>query len=101
VDTPKKIATLAIGYADGLDRRLGNGKLQVWIHGKPAPTIGNICMDMTMVDISGIEAQEGDEALIFGREQGVDALARAMGTIPYEVLTGISERVKRVFFANT
>lgn len=97
---PQKIATLAIGYADGMDRRLGNGKLKVWIHGKPAPTIGNICMDMTMVNISGIDAREGDEAIIFGKEQEVKEVAQAMGTIPYEVLTGISERVKRVFFAD-
>ena len=98
---PKTIATLAIGYADGLDRRLGNGKLKVWIHGKPAPTIGNICMDMTMVDVSRLDARVGDEVVIFGKEQHVKVLAEAMGTIPYEVLTGISERVKRVFFADT
>jgi len=101
VDHPKRIATLAIGYADGLDRRLGNGNLQVWIKGEAAPTIGNICMDMTMVDITGLSAQVGDEVIIFGEQQSVQVLAQRMGTIPYEVLTGISERVKRVFYSAT
>jgi len=101
VNERKTVATLAIGYADGLDRRLGNGKFKVWIHGQFAPTIGNICMDMTMVDVSHLNAQVGDEVVIFGKEQHVKVLADAMGTIPYEVLTGISERVKRVYFADT
>jgi alanine racemase len=100
VTQPKKIATLAIGYADGFDRRLGNGRFQVLVGGKPALTIGNICMDMCMVDITGIDAEEGDEVLVFGEEQPVSVLARSMGTIPYEVLTGISERVKRVFYSD-
>ncbi len=93
------IATIAIGYADGFDRRFGNGVAQVIIRGKLAPTIGNICMDMCMVDITQIpEAQEGDEVIVFGREQAVTMLANAIGTIPYELLTGIGERVKRVYF---
>jgi alanine racemase len=99
VERPSTIATLAIGYADGLDRRLGNGQLRVWVNGCFAPTIGNICMDMCMIDISGIEAREGDEVVIFGEEQPVSVVAEAMQTIPYEVLTGISERVKRVFYS--
>ncbi|WPP51533.1 bifunctional UDP-N-acetylmuramoyl-tripeptide:D-alanyl-D-alanine ligase/alanine racemase [Catalinimonas niigatensis] len=101
VEQPKKIATIAIGYADGLDRRLGNGSLHVWVNGYPAPTIGNICMDMSMIDISGILAAEGDEVIIFGDLQPVSVLAEAMKTIPYEVLTGISARVKRIFFSDT
>ncbi|MEK6478891.1 bifunctional UDP-N-acetylmuramoyl-tripeptide:D-alanyl-D-alanine ligase/alanine racemase [Catalinimonas sp. 4WD22] len=99
VEDPKKIATIAIGYADGLDRRLGNGNLKVFVNGFPAPTIGNICMDMTMIDITGIEAEEGDVVVIFGQEQSVMVLAQAMQTIPYEVLTNISARVKRIFYS--
>ncbi len=95
-----KIATIAIGYADGLDRGLGNGNWQVLINGALAPTIGNICMDMSMIDITGLQAAEGDEVIIFGKEPSpsVQALAGKIGTIPYEILTGIGERVKRVFY---
>ncbi|MFP4290707.1 MAG: bifunctional UDP-N-acetylmuramoyl-tripeptide:D-alanyl-D-alanine ligase/alanine racemase [Cyclobacteriaceae bacterium] len=99
VSRPSTIATIAIGYADGLDRRLGNGRLKVYVNGQTAPTIGNICMDMSMIDVTGLEVKEGDEVVIFGDEQPVRVLAEAMGTIPYEVLTGISERVKRVFYS--
>lgn len=99
VEHPKKIATIAIGYADGFDRRLGNGRLEVIVNGKSAPTIGNICMDMAMIDITGIEAEEGDEVIIFGEEQPIAVLAQAMQTIPYEVLTNISARVKRIFYS--
>lgn len=99
VDRPKRIATISIGYADGLLRVAGNGNYGVMIHGKTAPVIGNVCMDMTMVDITGIaEAKEGDEVIIFGRELPVENLAERLGTIPYEVFTGIAERVKRVYF---
>ena len=90
------IATLAIGYADGFDRRF-SGK--VWINGRLAPVIGSVCMDMTMVDITGTEAREGDEAIIFGEQLPIQQLAAWANTIPYEIMTGISERVKRVFFA--
>ncbi|MDF9796892.1 alanine racemase [Catalinimonas alkaloidigena] len=99
IENPKRIATIAIGYADGLDRRLGNGNLRVFVNGFQAPTIGNICMDMTMIDITGIEAEEGDVVTIFGQEQSVSVLAEAMHTIPYEVLTSISARVKRIFYS--
>jgi len=93
------IATIAIGYADGFDRRfsLGNGK--ILINGQLAPVIGSVCMDMTMVDITGIEAREGDEAIIFGEGLPIQQIAQWANTIPYEMMTGISERVKRVFFA--
>ncbi len=101
IEKATKIATIAIGYADGLDRRLGNGHLKVMVNGHFAPTIGNICMDMCMINISGITAHEGDEIIIFGEQQSVTTLAAAMQTIPYEVLTGISARVKRVFFSET
>ncbi|MFK7810400.1 MAG: bifunctional UDP-N-acetylmuramoyl-tripeptide:D-alanyl-D-alanine ligase/alanine racemase [Saprospiraceae bacterium] len=91
-------ATISIGYADGLLRSAGNGKHSVSIHGKLAPIIGNICMDMCMVDVSNIpEAKEGDEVIVFGVSPTVTDLAQSMGTIAYEVFTGISERVKRVY----
>jgi alanine racemase len=95
---PMRIATLSLGYADGLLRRAGNGQYSVLINGKKAPLIGNVCMDMTMADVTGIpDAAEGDAAIIFGREQPVQELAAALGTIPYEIFTTISERVKRVY----
>lgn len=93
------IATVAIGYADGLNRRLSNGNYSLYVHGKPAPIVGRICMDMTMIDVSQIpEAQEGDEVIVFGFEPSIQQLAKAAQTIPYEILTSISQRVKRVYF---
>jgi len=92
------IATLRIGYADGVSRRLSNGVGNVWIKGKLAPIIGNVCMDMLMVVATGIEGiQEGDEAEIFGKNITVQDVAKQCGTIPYEILTGISQRVKRIY----
>lgn len=93
-----RIATLAIGYADGYDRRFSQGKGYVLIHGKKAPIIGNVCMDMTMVDVSDIEVSAGDEAIIYGAEVSLKDLADRIGTIPYELLTNISTRVKRVYY---
>ena len=93
----KTVATIAIGYADGLMRSLGNGTGYVLIRGQKAPFIGNICMDMAMVDVSGIKCEEGDEVEIFGSQKSIYSLANELNTIPYEVLTSISERVKRVF----
>jgi alanine racemase len=98
VTRDSRIATIAIGYADGFDRRLSNGVGKVWINGKLAPLIGNVCMDMCMVDITGVEAEEGDEVIIFGKQYPIGEMARQMGTIPYEILTSVSERVKRVFY---
>ncbi len=91
------IATLPIGYADGFSRRLGNGIGRVWINGKAAPLVGNVCMDMCMVDVTGITCGIGDLAVVFDAVHPVSEVARDMGTIPYEVLTGISQRVKRVY----
>jgi alanine racemase len=91
------IATIAIGYADGFSRGFSRGKGCVLIHGKRAPVVGNVCMDMTMVDITGIEAQEGDEVIVFGPGLSIHEVAQAIHTIPYEILTNTSERVKRVF----
>lgn len=97
-DKPMRIGVICVGYADGLNRRLSRGVGQVWIHGKTAPIIGNICMDMCMLDLTGIEAEEGDEVILFGKEWPVTQMAEALDTIPYEVLTGISPRVKRVYY---
>lgn len=94
----KRIGIIAMGYADGLPRTLGNGNGQVYIHGEVAPFIGNICMDMAMVDLSDIECDEGDEVEIFGENNSIYDLADNLNTIPYEVITNISQRVKRVFF---
>ena len=96
--TKGQIATIAIGYADGFDRRFSNGRGYVLIHGQKAPVIGNVCMDMTMVDITGMEAKEGDEVIIYGPGISLKELANRIGTIPYELLTNISSRVKRVYY---
>ncbi len=92
------IATVGIGYADGLSRRLGNGVGKMLVMGQFAPIVGSICMDMTMIDITGIPAREGTEVIIFGPDYTILELANQMGTIPYEVLTSISSRVKRVYY---
>ena len=93
------IATISIGYADGLLRGAGNGRFSVGIHGHRAPIVGGVCMDMTMIDITDIpNVTEGDEVEIFGENVPVQDLADALNTIPYEIFTGISERVKRVYF---
>ncbi|MDR0833130.1 MAG: alanine racemase [Candidatus Symbiothrix sp.] len=93
-----RIACLPIGYADGLDRRLGNGHGKVLINGQLCPFIGNICMDICMVDVTDVPAQEGDAALIFGEQITISELADSLQTIPYEILTAISPRVKRIYF---
>jgi alanine racemase len=92
-----EVATLPVGYADGLDRRLGNGNGSVWIRGKRAPVLGNVCMDMVMVDVTGMGVRQGDEVEIFGRMIRVEEVARQAGTIPYEILTSVPERVHRVY----
>jgi alanine racemase len=92
------VATVAIGYADGVSRRLSNGVGKMLVNGKLAPIIGNVCMDMTMLDITDIPAREGDEVIVFGTEHPVTTMAEAVGTIPYEILVNVSQRVKRVYF---
>ena len=92
------IAAIPIGYADGLNRHLGRGNGYCLVNGKPAPYVGNICMDVTMIDVTGIDCREGDTVEIFGDHLPVTVLSDAIDTIPYEVLTGISNRVKRVYF---
>jgi Alr-MurF fusion protein len=93
-----KIATVKIGYADGYTRYFGNGVGKMLINGHLVPTIGSICMDMTMLDVTGIEVKPGDEAIVFNKEHTIMQLAKDIGTIPYEILTNISQRVKRVYF---
>jgi len=93
-----QIATVPIGYADGLSRRLSNGKGKMIIAGKQSPIVGNVCMDMCMLDISSIQCAEGDEVIVFGEQNPISLIAKDMDTIPYEVFTGISRRVKRVYF---
>lgn len=90
------IATIPCGYADGLDRRLGCGRASFSINGFKAPTIGNICMDMCMLDVSGIPVEAGDTVTIFGDDPTVEQLAAILGTIPYEVLTSVPKRIERV-----
>lgn len=95
---PIRIATLPIGYADGIPRAWGNQKGYVTINGKKAVITGTISMDMMMVNITGIDCKEGDRAVIFGKSPSVVEMAATLGTIPYEILTSISQRVKRVFY---
>ena len=91
-----KIATIPVGHADGISRKLGNKKGYVTIAEQKAPIIGNVCMDMIMADITGIDCKEGDEVIIFGNQQDILHMAAMTETISYEVLTAISQRVKRV-----
>ncbi len=95
------VATIAIGYADGFSRAFSQGKGKVLINGKKVPVLGNVCMDMSMIDITGIEAKEGDEVIVFGKGLPIQEAAREINTIPYEILTSTSERVKRVFYAES
>lgn len=92
-----QIAILPIGYADGYDRRLSNGVGKVFVKGHIAPVVGNICMDMCMIDVTDLEVSVGDEVELMGQHILVSEMAQTIGTIPYEILTGISQRVKRVY----
>ena len=94
---PVRTATVPIGYADGLNRRLSCGKWSFIVNGRKAPIIGNICMDTCMIDITGIDAHEGDTVTVFGEGAPVGEMADVLGTIPYEIMTGISTRVKRIY----
>lgn len=98
-NSDKTIATIAIGYADGYDRRFSNGAGYVLINGKRSPVIGNVCMDMCMVDVTGQQVKAGDEVIVFGPQLPLTALAQEIGTIPYEILTNVSSRVKRIFYS--
>ncbi|MEX2235673.1 MAG: bifunctional UDP-N-acetylmuramoyl-tripeptide:D-alanyl-D-alanine ligase/alanine racemase [Cyclobacteriaceae bacterium] len=100
-EKPRTTATIAIGYADGFSRAFSQGIGKVLVNGMPAPVIGNVCMDMTMIDITNISAKEGDEVVVFGKGLPIEELAKSINTIPYEILTSTSERVKRVFVAES
>ena len=97
LDKPSEIAIIPLGYADGLDRRLGNGAGSVFLRHRKVPLVGNICMDMCMADVTGLDVHPGDEVEFFGEHILVEDVARSIRTIPYEILTGISQRVKRVY----
>jgi len=99
VNRDSLIATIRIGYADGYSRQFGNGVGKMLVHGKPAPVIGTVCMDMTMLDVTDIgEVNEGDDVIIFGAQLPVQDVAQRIDTIPYEIMTSISQRVKRIYF---
>ena len=93
-----RIAAIPIGYADGLNRRLGNRHAYCLVNGRQAPYVGNICMDVCMIDVTGIDCKEGDQVIIFGDELPVTVLSDVLDTIPYEVLTTVSNRVKRIYY---
>ena len=97
-DRSTRVATIPIGYADGICRSWGNGVGYVTINGKQAKIIGSICMDMLMVDVTDIDCKEGNTVIVFGENPTVPFMAKQLNTIPYEILTSISQRVKRVFF---
>jgi alanine racemase len=97
-DENRSIATIPIGYADGIRRSWGNGLGYIMIHGQKAPIVGSVCMDMLMADVTGIDCKEGNTVILLGEQPSVQDMADALGTIPYEILTGISQRVKRVFY---
>lgn len=99
VERPSRIAAIPIGYADGLDRHLGNRRGYCLVNGHKAPYVGNICMDVCMIDVTDIPCQEGDSVEIFGENLPVTELSTLLDTIPYEVLTSVSNRVKRVYYS--
>lgn len=92
------IATIPVGYADGLDRRLGNGNWYFMLNSYKVPTVGNICMDMCMIDVTDCGAKEGDEVIIYGPQNSINKMADILNTIPYEIITSISQRVKRIYY---
>jgi len=96
-ENDREIAILPVGYADGLKRKMGNGRGVLFIKGNRVPIIGNVCMDMCMADVTGIGAKVGDEVEIFGDNISVNEVAKICETIPYEIITSVSGRVKRVF----
>lgn len=98
IDSPSTIATIPIGYADGLNRHLSNGAARFMVNGKMCPTVGNICMDQCMIDVTGADAHIGDTVEIFGKDTPIERLSDTLATIPYEILTSVSQRVKRIYF---
>lgn len=98
VDRDSRIAIIPIGYADGFNRHFGNGKGSVLVNGHLCPVVGNVCMDACMVDVTDADAREGDSVVIFGDDLPVSRLSEELGTIPYEILTSVSPRVKRIYY---
>ena len=98
LERDSRIATVNIGYADGFDRHFGNGRVSMWVGGKLCPTVGNVCMDAVMIDVTGAPCKVGDTVEIFGEHVPIEQLSEARGTIPYEILTSVSPRVKRVYY---
>lgn len=98
LQTDTRIGVIPIGYADGFNRKLSNGHGKVMVNGQLVPVVGNVCMDMSMIDLTNTNAKEGDSVLIFGDDYSVSRLAEQLDTIPYEILTTISRRVKRIYF---
>ena len=98
LERDSRIAAIPIGYADGLDRHLGNRNAYCIVNGKKAYYVGNICMDVALIDVTDIKCKEGDRVIIFGDKLPVTTLSTILGTIPYEILTSISDRVKRIYF---
>ena len=95
-----RIASIPIGYADGLNRHLGNGNAYCLVNGMKAEYVGNICMDVSMIDVTDIDCKEGDSVEIFGKNLPVHVLSDILDTIPYEIISSISNRVKRVFYSD-
>jgi alanine racemase len=93
-----RIAVIPIGYADGYTRALGNGKGKIFVNGKLAHVVGNVCMDMLMIDVTDIDAKEGDDVVVFGKDYPIANVANDMNTIPYEVFTSLSRRIKRIYY---
>lgn len=98
LDHDASIATIRIGYADGLSRQFGNNTGHVLVKGNLVPIIGNICMDLSMIEITGLDIKEGDEVVIFGDQLSVIDQAKKINTIPYEILTSVSARVRKIYF---
>ena len=98
INRKSKIGVVPIGYADGLKRQLGNGNACFYVNGKEAPIVGNVCMDMCMIDLTDIECKENDTATLFDEEHSIERIAKACDTIAYEILTSISQRVKRIYY---
>ena len=97
INKDSRIAVVPIGYEDGYLRIFGNGNAYMTVQGVKCPTVGNICMDMCMIDVTDVPTKEGDEVIVFGKNPSIQDLANWGGTIPYEILTNVSSRVKRVF----
>ena len=98
LERDSKIAIIPVGYADGYNRHLGNGNCYVLINGVKCPTVGNICMDVTLIDVTDCECKEGDSVVVFGDDLPLEFIAEKLDTITYEIISTISSRVKRVYF---